>query len=126
LEIEKAVFTAGKYSKNIPLDNYKINSKFMEIESTPKIETWYSKRISFIESETELERKTIYFDENGKLILTVYRDFVEINGEIIMNYRYSIDNVSGSERLIYIPIQTIKTNRNLPKSFWNDSTLANL
>jgi len=126
LEIEAGSFLNSKYSKNLPSESVKVSDKFIEIESTPKYENWYSKRVSLIESDTNLERKTLYFDEQNKLILSVYRDFIKIDNQFVMNYRYSIDNINRVERLIYIPAKSIKINRDISKSFWSDSTLANL
>ncbi|MCB1865052.1 MAG: outer membrane lipoprotein-sorting protein [Chromatiales bacterium] len=103
------------------------------LKSTTKFENWwYDYRISFVDTESFADYRTVYF-KNGEMIKVIDRDWgvVSHSGKndpraLFWKTWYGADLVNNRESWAIVPQNIIEFDTNKSNSFWTESTLRRL
>lgn len=103
------------------------------LKSTTKFENWwYDYRISFVDTRTFADYRTVYF-KDGKMIKIIDRDWGLVSDSaegdqraLFWKYWYGVELDSGRESWAVIPQSVVEFDRERRDSFWSESTLRRL
>jgi hypothetical protein len=110
-----------------------IDKQVYVLKSTTKLKDWwYDYRISFVDTKSFADYRTVYF-KGGKMVKVIDRDWGVLNegGEtdpraLFWKYWYGVDLVSNRESWAIVPSTIIKHDTNESNSFWRKKTLRRL
>lgn len=103
------------------------------VKSTTKFENWwYDFRISFIDTLSFADYRTVYF-KDGKLVKVIDRDWGVVKGaestdprKLFWKYWYGLDLRTGNQTWAVVPQDVISYNTERKASFWSEKTLRRL
>ena len=128
MELEKWEY--NRYTKRLPGPQCEHKGKPVYVlKSTTKFKNWwYDYHISDIDKKTFAIYRTVYF-KDGKKIKTVAVDWQPLNQPdpriIFPRYIYAVSHANDSDTMVYVPVNTVLLNPDIPDSFWSEETLKN-
>jgi len=110
-----------------------IDKQVYALKSTTKFKDWwYDYRISFVDTESFADYRTVYF-KDGKMVKIIDRDWGVVSegrrGDpraLFWKYWYGVDLVSKRESWAIVPQSIIEHDTDTPNSFWSERTLRKL
>lgn len=128
LTMELQNWEINRYTKKLPKSACSHKGKTVyRLKSTTKFKSWwYDYHVSEIDTETFAIYRTVYF-KNGEKVKTITVDWQSLGEEdpriIFPRYIYALSHEDGSDTMIYVPLDTITLNPDIPDSFWSEETL---
>lgn len=103
------------------------------VKSATKYEDWwYDFRISFVDTSSFADYRTVYFKDD-ELIKVIDRDWGVVKGvetedprALFWKYWYGLDLRTGNQTWAVVPQDVIKFNTNRDADFWTEKTLRRL
>jgi len=110
-----------------------IDKQVYTLKSTTKFKDWwYDYRISFVDTKSFADYRTVYF-KGSKMVKVIDRDWGVVSeggrGDpraLFWKYWYGVDLVSKRESWAIIPRSIIAHDTDTPNSFWSERTLRRL
>jgi hypothetical protein len=110
-----------------------IGKEVYGLKSTTKFDSWwYDYRISYIDTNSYADYRTLYFKDN-KLIKIIDRDWGLANtgdaGDpraLFWKYWYGLNLQTGQQSWAVIPQEVVEYNSNRGNSFWTEKTLRKI
>lgn len=103
------------------------------VKSTTKFKNWwYDFRISFVDTDSFADYRTVYF-KDGELVKVIDRDWGVVKGAedddpraLFWKYWYGLDLKTGNQTWAVVPQNVISYNTDRDRSFWTEKTLRRL
>lgn len=123
-----------KYVGELPAGSCRHQGKDVYVvKSTTKFENWwYDYRVSFVDTESFADYRTVYFKDE-KLVKVIDRDWGVVKGSegtdpraLFWKYWYGIDLTTGNQSWAVIPQDVVSFNTDEDESLWSEATLRRL
>ena len=123
-----------RYAGDMPRRSCRhVNKVVYGLKSTTKFENWwYDYRISYIDTESFADYRTLYY-KGGELVKVIDRDWGVVEGSGTKDPRalfwkswYGLELKTGRQSWAVIPQSVIRFNTNEPDRFWSESTLRKI
>jgi len=119
----------SRHLQLMPQNELKISAKEVYvIESTPLKETWYDKRLSYVDSKTFVDYRNEYFYKGNKVkvIDRRWKEVPNIKSGYYWYYWYLKNLETGYETVTFVPDESIAFNQKKKSSFWSKRTLTKI
>lgn len=131
LAMELQPWEVNRYTKRLPEPACSHQGKpVYRLKSTTKFKNWwYDYHVSDIDKKTFGIYRTVYY-KKGEKIKTITVDWQSLGQDdpriIFPRYIYAVSHLDGSDTMIYVPLETISVNPEIPDSFWSEESLKRL